>query len=120
MVEIKLPPSKEIKAFLDALSVETLLKFSLMVWASLMVPFCFFLRPDVITALAPHYWLLSAVPMFILLCMVWVSIVVLLWREAHPLPVPNSPAHGSSASCQKEESPRPVPPHGGEWDVSAP
>lgn len=67
---------------ISALAVKNLLHLYTIVWLSIVVLLGRFVRPEVISATGPHYWMLAVLLLFILLYVVWISLVMMVRRDA--------------------------------------
>lgn len=56
-----------------ALAVRNLLHLTAVAWVSVIWLLCRFVRPDVIAAVGPAYWLLAVMSLFLLLYVIWIS-----------------------------------------------
>jgi hypothetical protein len=74
-----------------ALAVKNLLHLFAIVWVSIVVLLALFVRPDVIDAMGPLYWMFTVLPLFILLYMIWISFVVMVRRDAHLFATASAP-----------------------------
>jgi hypothetical protein len=61
---------------ISALAVKNLLHLYALVWLSIVALLGRFVRPEVIAALGPRDWMPAVPPLFILLYLVWISLMM--------------------------------------------
>jgi hypothetical protein len=64
-----------------ALAVKDLTHLVALVWVSTIALLCLAFRVDVIDAVGPRYWLMTVLPLFALLHVVWISLVGMVRRN---------------------------------------
>lgn len=65
-----------------ALAVKNLLHLTAVAWVSVIWLLRTFVRPEVIEAIGPLYWLLAVMSLFLLLYMIWITAVVVMRSDA--------------------------------------